>query len=242
MLSINQRSDDLEAYDLLVRLAPEYLKEWTRKDGLSVQRFYRNAFANLGEVRSNRQTTTIVGSLFTLENARRLVEVATYGLRRTKRGAFGLYWVIPQAPLWGSTSILPETIEGFKDRVSRRNEDLTTSCPVETVCLAVGKPDRWVHEAFERCHVADRKVFPSGFEMLLVPGAFVAATVHAPIGQTSGISVPLGFASFDEKIVARAMKLLEESATLFNLPERLLQDLVMTEAWASAEGINKDVD
>ena len=38
------------------------------------------------------------------------------------------------------------------------------------------------------------------------------------------------------------MKLLEESATLFNLPERLLQDLVMTEAWAPAEGINKDVD
>jgi len=241
-LSINRRSDDLEAYDLLVHLAPEYLKEWTRKDGLNVQRFYRNAFTNLGDVRTNRQTTTIVGSLFTLENARRLVEVATYGLSRTRRGASGLYWVIPQTPLWGCTSILPEAINGFKDRVSRRNEDLTTSCPVETVCLAVSNPDRWVHEAFERRYVADRKVFPSGFEMLLVPGAFVAATVHAPIGQTSGICVPLGFASFDEKIVARAMKLLEENATPFNLPERLVQDLVTAEAWASEEGTDKDVD
>lgn len=241
-LSINRRSDDLEAYDLLVRLAPEYLKEWTRKDGLSVERFYRNAFTNLGDVRANRRTTTIVGSLFTRENVRRLVEVAAYGLSQTRRGVPGLYWVIPQTPLWGSTSILPEIINEFTDRIHRRSEELNTSCPVRTVCLTVSKPDRWVHEAFERRYAADRKVFPSGFEMLLVPGAFVAVMVHAPIGQTSGISVPLGFASFDEKIVARAMKLLEENATHFNLPERLVQDLVMTEAWASAEGTNKDVD
>jgi hypothetical protein len=241
-LSINRRADDDEAYDLLLRLAPEYLKEWKRRDGLSVQRYYRNAFTNLGDVRVDRQTTPIVGSLFTLENARRLVEVANYGFRRARRGASALYWVVPQAPLWGSSGILPEAVERFRDRIVRTNEDLTARRPVDTVSLSAGRPDRWVREAFENCCVADRKVFPGGFELLLVPGAFMAATVHAPIGQASGMAVPLGFASFDEKIVSRAMKLLEENAAAFKLPERLVYDLGVTEPPATAEPDGADAN
>lgn len=228
-LSISRRPDDAEAYNLLVRLAPDYLKEWTRKDGLNVQRYYRNAFTNLGDVRANRQTTPIVGSLFTIDNARRLVEISNYGFRRAKRGASALYWLMPQAPLWGSTGILPEAVERFKDRIVRTNEDLAARCPVDTISLSAGRPDRWIKEAFEATAVTDRKIFPSGFELLLVPGAFMAATVHAPIGQPSGIAVPLGFASFDEKIVARAMQLVLENAAAFNLPERLLKDLEVSE-------------
>lgn len=236
-LAVNRRSDDSEAYNLLVRLAPDYLKEWTRKDGLNVQRFYRNAFTNLGDVRSNRQTTTIVGSLFNLENVRRLFEVATYGLERTRRGASGLYWVVPQTPLWGSTTILSETIDALKGRLTRRNDALNELIPVETVCLTIGRPDRWVAEAFDRRYEPDQKVFPSGFEMLLVPGVFVAATVHAPIGQAAGIAVPLGFVSFDERIVKGAMKLLGENAALYNLPERFLKDIEAKEPFSPTQAV-----
>ena len=224
-LAIQRRSDDVEAYDLLMRLAPEYLKEWTRKDGLNVPRFYRNAFTSRGAVSASWQTTPIVGSLFTQENARRLVEVANYGFRKTRRSTAALYWVVPQVPLWGSSTVLKEEVDRFRDRISLKNEDLKLAQQVQTVSLTPSRPERWVKEAFGLNLSSDGRVFPSGFEMLLVPGAFVAATVHATIGQSSGLPVPLGFASFDERVIARATQLLEENAGQFNFPGQLLQDV-----------------
>lgn len=222
-LSISRRADNTEAYDLLVRIAPEYLKEWTRRDGLSVQRFYRHAFTSQGDIRANRQTVPIVGSLFTIENTRRLIGVANYGLRGVRRDAANLYWLVPQIPLWGSTVILSEVVEQFRERLSRTNEGLGP--PAETVSLTVGRAERWVKEAFKLNHFSDGRVFPGGFEMLLVPGSFVAATVHSPMGQPSGYPVPLGFASFDERVVSRATQLLEENAGPFKMPEHLVMEL-----------------
>ncbi|MBY3332378.1 hypothetical protein HFN98_17340 [Rhizobium laguerreae] len=225
-MSVARREDDGEAYQLLVQLAPEYFKEWTRRDGLSVGRFYRHAFTSHGDVRADRRTVPIIGSLFTMENARRLFEVANYGLRKTRHGAAAVYWVIPQVPLWGSTSIMAEAVEQFRERVIRTNEDLAVRQNVESVALIATRSERWVREAFTREHGADAKVFPGGFEMLLVPGAFVAATVHAPIGPPSGLPVPLGFASFDPRVLARAGKLLEDNAVSFKLGDTLIRNLI----------------
>src|SRR5690606_5535674 len=162
----------------------------------------RHAFVSHGDVRADRPTVPIIGSLFTMENARRLFEVASYGLRKTRHAAAAIYWVVPQVPLWGSTSIMAEAVEQFRERVIRTNEDLAVRQNVESIALTAQRPERWVKEAFTREHGSDSRVFPGGFEMLLVPGAFVAATVHAPIGQQSGLPVPLGFASFDPRVLA----------------------------------------
>ena len=62
--------------------------------------------------------------------------------------------------------------------------------------------------------------------MLLVPGAFVAVTIHAPIGQQSGLPVPLGFASFDPRVLARAGELLELNAAAFKLGDTLKRNLI----------------
>lgn len=223
---VTRREDDGEAYQLLVQLAPEYLKEWTRRDGLNVQRFYRHAFTSHGDVRADRQTVPIIGSLFTVENARRLFEIANYGLRKTRHAAAGVYWAIPQVPLWGTTSIMAEAVEQFREWVIRSNEDLAVRQNVESIALTVARSERWVREAFTRACEADAKVFPGGFEMLLVPGALVAATVHAPIGQPSGLPVPLGFASFDPHVLARAGKLLGAKADSFMLNDTLVRNLV----------------
>lgn len=224
-LGVARRADDPDAYRLLVELAPEYLKEWTRRDGLSVQRYYRHAFTSHGDIRTDRQTTPIVGSLFTAENARRLFEAASYGLRRTRHVAGGLFWAIPQIPLWGSTAILAEVLEQLRERLVRTNEDLMHRGPVDTVALTAGRSERWIQEAFNRDCQAEAAVFPSGFEMLLVPNAFVAATVHAPIGSQSGLPVPLGFVSFDERVVHRAMTLLRTNAGRFRLHDGMVRSL-----------------
>jgi hypothetical protein len=228
-LTIARREDDPDAYRLLVELAPEYLKEWTRKDGLSVQRFYRHAFTSHGDIRADRPTSPVVGSLFTPENARRLFEAASYGLRKAKRPALGLLWVIPQTPMWGSTSVLPEIIDQLREKTIRANEDLAHRRPVEAVALTAGRPEPWLKEAFNGCNASDSLVFPGGFEMLLVPNAVVAAVVHAPIGAQSGLAVPLGFVSFDQRVIERAMTLLGSNAKRYRLHDTLEQGLVVPE-------------
>lgn len=225
-MAVARREDDGEAYQVLVHLAPEYLKEWTRRDGLSVPRFYRHAFMSQGDVRADRLTVPIVGSLFTMENARRLFEVASYGLRKTRHGAAAMYWVVPQVPLWGSTSIMAEAIEQFRERIIRTNEDLAVRHNVEMIALTAQRSEPWVREAFTREQGSNARAYPSSFEMLLVPGAFVAATIHAPIGQQSGLPVPLGFASFDPRVLARAGDLLDANAEVFKLSDVLRRNLV----------------
>lgn len=226
LMTVTRREDDSEAYQLLVQLAPEYLKEYTRRDGLSVKRFYRHAFTSQGDIRTNRPTVPIVGSLFTKENIRRLFEVSSYGLRKTRHAAAAIYWVIPQAPLWGSTSIMADAIDQFRERISRTNEDLAVRRNVESIALTAQRPEPWVKEAFTRDQGSNARTFPGSFEMLLVPGAFVAATVHAPIGQQSGLPVPLGFASFDPRVLARAGELLAANAEAFKLGDDLRLNLV----------------
>jgi hypothetical protein len=228
-LAVARRADDPDAYRLLVELAPEYLKEWTRKDGLSVQRFYRHAFTSHGDIRADRQTTSIVGSLFTSENARRVFEAARYGFRRAKRPGAALLWVIPQVPLWGSTSILPEIVDQLREQATRTNEDLLHRRPVDAMALTAGRPEHWLKEAFTACNGSDASVFPGGFEMLLVPNAFVAAVVHAPVGAQSGLPVPLGIVSFDERVVERAMTLMRVNAGRYRLSEAIEQGLLVPE-------------
>lgn len=65
------RSDgDAEAYDVLINLAPEFLKGFTRRDGLAVERYYREAIT-----RADRKTAPIAGSLLLSENRKRLLDV-----------------------------------------------------------------------------------------------------------------------------------------------------------------------
>src|SRR3546814_14615909 len=70
-LGRSRREDDVDAYRLLIALAPEYFQDWTTRDGLSVQRFYRHYFHARGDVRSERQQPPTVGSLILPDTARR---------------------------------------------------------------------------------------------------------------------------------------------------------------------------
>ncbi len=216
------REDDADAYNLLTELAPEYLKEWMSRGALNVKRFYRHAFASKGQLASNRQTTPIIGSLFTPENARRLMDVATHGLKGSKNPSPALFWVIPQIPLWGSTSILAEVVDQLRDLVLRHGRGLPSA---ETVALTSGPAESWIRQAFNLGREAPAAAFPGGFEMLLSPGSFIAATVHAPVGIATGYPVPLGFASFDPVVVDRASSLLRHAATSYGLGEELRYEL-----------------
>ena len=51
-LKKSPQSHDNWAYDQLTKLAPEFLADFIRRDGLAVERFHKSAVARAGELRS----------------------------------------------------------------------------------------------------------------------------------------------------------------------------------------------
>jgi len=72
------------------------------------------------------------------------------------------------------------------------------------------KPPRYVERTFDEIHCSDSPEFRSALELMIFPRVAVAALVHAPIGAASGQPVPLGWASFDDQVVARTQAYVED--------------------------------
>ncbi|MCP3404065.1 hypothetical protein [Bradyrhizobium sp. CCGB01] len=197
----NQLNANL-AYEVLAELAPEFLKEFITRSGLAANRYWREAVGRAGEPRSDRKTIPIVGPLYTEDNAKRLLGVLDYGLRDKAELADFVLSVAPQTGFWGATTQLRDTLTFLRRRIGLN--PTAESPDVSTVCLFAGKPPRYVERTFDEIHCSDAPEFPPALEMMIFPRVAVAALVHAPIGATSGQAVPLGWATFDEQVVARA--------------------------------------
>jgi hypothetical protein len=66
--------------------------------------------------------------------------------------------------------------------------------------------------------------FPSWFAELagaMVPRVLIAAIVNAPIGLPNGAAVPLGFISFDERVVARAQAYVVDRIASFSISDEM---------------------
>lgn len=201
-LAVSRGADDRNAYSLLAELAPEFLKDVIRRDGLNVDRYYREAFTRAGEVRSDRPTVPLLGSLFTRDGTSRFFDVVDYGLRlRAARSPFA-FWIVPQIPMWGATTVLPEVLGQLRPRLLSKEK--ANGVEPATIGMVSGKPPKFVEAAFDVVATATHVEAPPAFEMLLIPGVAVAALVSAPIGAPRGTPVPLGFASFDEAVLRRA--------------------------------------
>ena len=48
---------DTEAYGTLLELAPDFLKDFARRDALAVERYYREAITRTGETARARQSS-----------------------------------------------------------------------------------------------------------------------------------------------------------------------------------------
>lgn len=190
----------VKGYEALTLFAPEFLKDFITRNGLAVARYWREAVARAGEPRIDRPTIPIAGPFYMESNAKRLLEVLEYGSRDQTEPPDFILSVAPQSRLWGATTLHRDTLSLFKRKMGRQPSD---SADITSVCLSSGKPPRYVEKTFDERHWADAPEFPPALEILLVPGAAVAAVTHAPIGAASGQPVALGFASFDRKVLAR---------------------------------------
>lgn len=204
-LTVPRRPEDREAYAALAELAPEFFQEFMRRDGLAVERYYREAFTRAGDIRSDRPTVPLLGSLFTRESTRRFFEVADYGLRSATTQPALAFWVAPQIPSWGATVLLPEILAQIESRILSKADGNVVE--VKTVAIVSDKPPKYIETAFDLVTNRAPKL-PPALEILLVPGVLVAAIASAPIGAPSGAPVPLGFASFNSQVLRRAQSYL----------------------------------
>jgi hypothetical protein len=220
-LKVSRRADDRDAYQVLIDLAPEFLKDFKRRDGLSVERYYREALARAGDVRADRPTVPVLGSLFTRENTRRLFDTADYGMRAVLEPSTLCVWIAPQTPFWGATNSLPAILAQIKTRILAPAASAPGEVENATIGLIAGKAAKHVEMAFDNIGTCDTPSFPSALEILLAPRVLIAAIVNAPIGLPNGAAVPLGFISFDERVVARAQAYVVDRIASFSISDEM---------------------
>ena len=194
--------DAASAYQALIDLAPEFLKDFTTRSGLSEGRYWRESVSRAGEPRSDRKTIPIVGSLLLPENIERLQSVLDYGLRGASEAPVNIFAVAPQTRRWGATTQQRDLLTLIQEKVGLTfpSADRTE---MKATCLYAGKPPAYTQKAFDEVLSSHVEHFPKALEILLVPGVMLAAVVHAPLGSSNGNPVPLGLASFDPAVVER---------------------------------------
>lgn len=210
-LSVSANSvADSAAYQTLVDLAPDFLKEFTTRAGLSVNRYWREAVSRVGELRSDRKTIPIVGALVNQDNVQRLLRLVEYGLRQAASPPTIILSIPPSAPYWGATSVLRDTLAVLRRKLMPE-EPSSEESDLRSVCLVAGKPAKYVEQAFDRSEAINALGHSASLEFLIVPNIAVCVVVHAPIGCTSGVAAPLGFASFDADIQRRVQEFILET-------------------------------
>ncbi len=199
-LKLNANPDDKTGYAQLLQFGGDFFKDFLRKDELAVDRFFSSTLARAGELRIDRPTVPIVGTFFVEQNTARLTEALRYGKKALgPNGAVtGLWWLAPDLH-WGYTHVLPTLLEELsKELLSSPDNDF------RTVGLARQQLPAHLNETFsEFAFAKDKTQVPAGLEILWIPRVLAAALIHAPLKAVSGVPVPLGFLSFDTKVIER---------------------------------------
>lgn len=207
---------DKTALDLLTELAPEFLKEYTRRDGLSVERYFNEAVSRAGEIRSDRMTVPILGTLFTSGNVERVIEAIGYASRSKISAPKISLWKIPNAYLWGATRILPSILQTVQRQITVEHDSSQTD--FHNIGICAGNPERYIREAFDTVITEGRASSMPQLEIFLVPGRIVAVLAHTLLTGQHAIATPLGFLSFDPLVVRRGQKvLLDELPSTFTV-------------------------
>ncbi|MBT3072034.1 hypothetical protein KKP04_14320 [Rhodomicrobium sp. Az07] len=221
-LQVSRRGSDPDAYRILTKVAPEFLKDFIRADGLAVERYYRDVLGRRGQMRSDRLTIPILGALTNKENVERLLDALSYA-SKPPAPLSQFVWLKPRVPCWGATRALPETLKRLKSLILHDDNDEEASA----VCLATGQLDQYLNKMFDEVFQTGNPQFPDALEILLIPGLVAAAVVHAPIKVSAGHAVPLGLLSIDPQVVARVQDMLINGLGAYNIADSRRYDELM---------------
>jgi hypothetical protein len=235
-LKVHKAGSEADAYRMLIDVAPEFLKDFTRSDGLAVDRYLREASTRVGEVRSDRPTVPLVGNLTTLANVERLSQIIRYARRRQTKPAT-ILWLKPNVKSWGMTVQTMKVLDRLTKMIGSIEGD-QSSISGMSVCLSVGEPEYLLQKIFSENVTSSGFPFPQALEVLLVPGLLTAMLVHSPVGSY-GFPIPLGFASFDGQVIERVHDLMRERVSNYIMKDGL-QDTIFADLNAEVSAFEND--
>lgn len=205
-LEVSASADDHQAYSVLLEIGSEFLHEFRIRDGLSVERYFKDSITKAGDIRIDRQTIPLVGSIFTPGNNSKLFEALDYAMKQatSEDETSSLVWMLP-AVKWGYTRILPRTIARIAAKCrTEGSEGEDSVADFQTIAIVRDRPPHHLSDLFTRFEqLQDPTSVARSMEVLWIPNRVAAVLVHAPIKAQSSLPTPLGFLTFDSTLVSR---------------------------------------
>ncbi|WP_411888323.1 hypothetical protein [Hydrocarboniphaga effusa] len=215
---IATRADNKQAYAVLTEIGAEFLREYQIRDGLSVERYFNEAVTRVGDIRSDRPTIPLVGSVFTPGNNEKLFTALDYAMKQSGAGrdSPGLAWLVPDVK-WGFTRVLPRTLARIASVCGPEDQDADDDGFL-TVAIVRDKAPFHLQETFKQCErLQDFTSAAPALEILWIPNRVAAVLVHAPIKAMNALPVPLGLLSFDPAVLSRVEAFLKQRASVAGL-------------------------
>ncbi len=215
-----RKTEDNNAFEVLAEVTNSYLKDFVTKSGFSSPRFFKETSSRTGELRSNRKTVGIIGSLYLPDNIKRIESAIKYSAESEHVDKEVFLWLSPTSASWGCSRYFVNLIK----KISRNEADFNAKYNDNErtpIIINEGEAAYHVSRAVPVTYTRPRNgAIPSSLEILLIPRRAVAITVHAPVGESRGFPIPLGVISFDQAVVQKVHDYL-----LLNLPSRIFKNL-----------------
>lgn len=199
-------SGDGAAY--LHECAPRYIERFFKGDRFDAAALFRRASRLVGDLRKDRKTTCIYGTLWTKRNFAKIVSALQYVPEGADEKLSPLVWLRPSIDSWGCSSKLPDLVESL----ATDPEFADIKYQIGTVLIANDdRESSWrFSDVFDVVTTLQEKKTPQNFEMLLIPQRVFAALVYVPLSDGEGYPIPMGIVSFDPAFLSAAHELMAD--------------------------------
>lgn len=209
---IRIRADQVspEVEEWFVDCASDQLSRYFKTGSFDTAAFFRATVRQAGELRIDRRTVRIIGSLWTEANRARLASALKYALAHSVQPPPMQFWVSPETPYWGMTPRLPEILDVVRRHFRTDEQDIPY---VRAVIVGEEAGIRPFKRLFDCVVNIESSPLSSGLEVFLLPAHVAYVAVHTPVGVKEGYPIPLGILSFDSNVVTRVQKLVAKLIT-----------------------------
>jgi hypothetical protein len=191
--------------DYLHECAPSIIEKYYRENRFNAAAFLKRASALAGELRSDRPTARIYGTLWTRKNFKTIMNALRYGSGSDQERNRGIIWLRSAYPFWGCSARMPDIVNELRGDGKGTGE----SRGAKAVLISQeGERDSWrFKNLFDHVVKLEQGAVPRDFELLLAPGRFFAALAYVSVAPSEGWRVPLGIISFDKSLLEGAHEL-----------------------------------
>lgn len=188
--------------------APRYIERFFRGNQFDAAALFRRASRLVGDLRKDRKTACIYGTLWTKRNLAKIVSALQYVPEGTEDKLSPLVWLRPSIASWGCSSKLPDLVENLAPDAGLAD----TSYQIGTVLITNDNQESsWrFSDVFDVVATLQKRKTPQNFEMLLIPQRVFAALVYVPLSGGEGYPIPMGIVSFEPAFLRAAHELMAD--------------------------------